>query len=59
MAERIKIVEVDRVDGYGVIVDFSDSTTARYTVEELINMRPLREQSQDAPLPSGWLQSKL
>jgi hypothetical protein len=47
MNDRIKIVDVGRVDGYGLIIDFSDNSTARYIVEELINLRPARRQIQD------------
>ena len=42
MAERLEFDEVFKVDGYGLIVHFSDGTIARYTVDELANMRPSR-----------------
>ena len=38
---RILTAEVD--DGEGIIVTFSDGTTAAYVVEELLELRPHRE----------------
>jgi hypothetical protein len=43
MSQRIEIVQVDREDGDFVIVSFSDGTCAKYTVAELLELRPLRE----------------
>ena len=42
MAERLEFDKVFKVDGYGLIVHFSDGTVAPYTVDELANMRPSR-----------------
>jgi hypothetical protein len=43
MSQRIEVVEVDREDGDYVIVSFSDGTCAKYTVDELLALRPHRE----------------
>ena len=43
MTKRLEFDEVFRVDGYGLLVAFNDGTHAKYTVEELANMRPNRE----------------
>ncbi len=42
MAEPLKMEAVFKVDGYGLIIHFNDGTEARYTVNELANMRPNR-----------------
>ena len=51
MENVLEIVGVDREDGDGVIVEFSDGTTARYTVEELIELRPVRTRSAEPTEP--------
>ena len=43
MMQRLEFAEVFKVDGYGLIVNFNDGTYAEYTVDELSNMRPVRE----------------
>lgn len=43
MAELIRILTVEREDEDGVIVTFSDGTTAGYVTEELLELRPFRE----------------
>jgi hypothetical protein len=43
MAERIYILSAEKDDVDGLIVTFSDGTTAGYVVEELLDMRPIRE----------------
>ena len=40
---RLRITEVFQVDGYGLILYFSDKTSAKYTVDELAKLRPSRE----------------
>ena len=40
---QILAVELDGDDG--VLVTFSDGTTAGYVVEELLNIRPVRERA--------------
>ena len=43
MLQRLSMDEVYRIDGYGLVITFSDGTYARYTVEEMSRMRPGRE----------------
>jgi hypothetical protein len=43
MAEQIHILNAVNDDGDGLIVSFSDGTTAGYVVEELLALRPYRE----------------
>ncbi len=38
---QIESVEIDGKDG--IMVEFSDGTTAGYVVEELLELRPVRE----------------
>jgi hypothetical protein len=47
MANRILIVGVDRDDGEGLLVSFSDGTHTRYSVDELLELRPVRESDED------------
>ena len=43
MDDMISLISV-RLDGVdGVIIDFSDGTTAAYVAEELLDLRPFRE----------------
>jgi hypothetical protein len=44
---RILTAEVD--EGDGVIMTFSDGTTAAYVVEELLELRPHREKTLKTP----------
>ena len=46
MAESIRITTVEKDDGDGLIVTFSDGTTAGYVAEELLKLRPHRELSE-------------
>jgi hypothetical protein len=43
MIEQIRILTLERDSHDGVIVTFSDGTTAGYVVEELLDLRPQRE----------------
>jgi hypothetical protein len=43
MENRIQITKVERDDGDGVVVQFSDGTIAGYVAEELLKLRPHRE----------------
>ncbi|MGB6690475.1 MAG: hypothetical protein WBE76_21785 [Terracidiphilus sp.] len=43
MAETIWILTVERDGDDGLIVTFSDGTTGAYVVEELLELRPIRE----------------
>ncbi len=47
MAERIYILNAERDDKDGLIVTFSDGTTAGYVAEELLELRPFREPVDD------------
>jgi hypothetical protein len=44
MASDIRILSVKQDDEDGVIVTFSDGTIGAYVVEELLELRPHREQ---------------
>jgi len=46
MAEPIQILTVKKDHGDGLIVDFTDGTTAGYVAEELLKLRPHREPAQ-------------
>ena len=43
MPEPILMLTVEKDDGDGLIVNFSDGTTAGYVAEELLKLRPHRE----------------
>jgi hypothetical protein len=43
---QILAAELDRLDG--LLVTFSDGTTAGYVVEELLELRPVRERSENS-----------
>jgi hypothetical protein len=43
MAKPIRILTVEREGEDGLIVTFSDGTTAGYVTEELLGLRPFRE----------------
>jgi hypothetical protein len=43
MAELIQILTVERDGEDGLLVTFSDGTTAGYVTEELLELRPFRE----------------
>jgi len=43
MANSIEILKVEQDGDDGVLVTFSDGTTAGYVVEELLELRPRRE----------------
>jgi hypothetical protein len=45
MPEPILMLTVERDDDDGLIVTFSDGTTAGYVAEELLELRPHRELS--------------
>ncbi len=44
---KIAITTLDRMDGDGVVVGFSDGTLVTYTVAELLELRPNREDAAD------------
>jgi hypothetical protein len=43
----LKILTVEKDDGDGMIVTFSDGTTAGYVAEELAELRPRREKADE------------
>jgi hypothetical protein len=45
MSDSIRILTVEPDGDDGLIVTFSDGTTAGYVVEELLDLRPCREQT--------------
>jgi len=49
MAENIKIVNVEQDSPDGLLVTFSDGTTGGYVVEELLELRPIREPAKNLP----------
>jgi hypothetical protein len=48
MREEIQILTVEKDDGDGLITTFSDGTTAGYVAEELLELRPNRELTEDS-----------
>ena len=46
MPEPIHILSVEKDGGDGMITKFSDGTTAGYVAEELLELRPKREQTE-------------
>ncbi len=46
MAEKMQILNVERDGEDGLIVTFSDGTTGAYVAEELLELRPIRDQVQ-------------
>ena len=44
MVAIIKVLSVEQDGDDGLIVTFSDGTTGAYVVEELLDLRPVREQ---------------
>jgi len=46
--DSIRIVTAEPDGDDGVIVTFSDGSTAGYVVEELLDLRPCREQTAEA-----------
>ena len=45
MPDSISILTAERDGDDGLIVTFSDGTTAAYVVEELLELRPIRERT--------------
>jgi hypothetical protein len=45
MAKAIQILTSERDGEDGLIVTFSDGTTGAYVVEELLELRPIRERT--------------
>ena len=53
MASDTRIINVEKDDPDGIIVTFSDGTVGAYVVEELLELRPYREQVQVESIPSA------
>lgn len=56
MIDETRILKVEMDDGEGLIVTFSDGTTAGYVAEELLYLRPYREtveESLNSDRPKG------
>jgi hypothetical protein len=53
MPDQTHILKVEKDSHDGLIVTFSDGTTAGYVVEELLMLRPLREAAKE-PVDSDW-----
>jgi hypothetical protein len=49
MAPEIHILDVEKDGEDGLIVTFSDGTTCGYVVEELLELRPIREAVKKTP----------
>ncbi len=49
MAEETRIDKVEKDGEDGLIVTFSDGTVGGYVVEELLEIRPIREPVKEAP----------
>jgi hypothetical protein len=45
---ELEVVSVERIDGTEIIVEFSDSTCATYTPQELADLRPDRKKINSA-----------
>jgi hypothetical protein len=48
MREQIQILTVEKDNGDGLITTFSDGTRAGYVAEELLELRPKRELTEDS-----------
>jgi hypothetical protein len=49
MVDAIQIIKVELDDDDGIIVTFSDGTSAGYVVEELLEIRPYRQPVNRSP----------
>ncbi len=61
MESEIRILDVEKDGDDGVIVTFSDGTVGGCVVEELLELRPIREKAKKpkAPTPGPGLPTKL
>jgi hypothetical protein len=60
MREPIRILTVEKDDGDGLITTFSDGTTAGYVAEELLELRPKRELTEDSQTKvQQWRKAKM
>jgi hypothetical protein len=51
MTHSVTILTVKRDDGDGLFVTFSDGTCAGYVAEELLSLRPAREETSEQVVP--------
>jgi len=51
--ELLKIVGVDHRNVHNLIVEYSDGTTAVYSVEQLRDLKPQQTASADSKLPGS------
>jgi hypothetical protein len=49
MANTTRLIKAELDGNDGLIVTFSDNTTAAYVVEEMLKLRPHREWLEDSP----------
>jgi hypothetical protein len=52
MSDHVRILSVEQDGGDGLIVTFSDGTIGGYVVEELLALRPLREEVPKTKVPN-------
>ena len=48
----IQITSVDHIDGTDIVVDFSNGTSARFSVEQLLALTPVRA-AHDSPVETN------
>ena len=54
MNQQLKIIRVEKDGEDGILVTFSDRTVTGYVVEELLALRPIREEVEESrPLKLG------
>jgi len=59
MAKPIHLLTVEQEGDDGLLVTFSDGTAAGYVIEELLEMRPVREHTRDpVPVSCGMTSKK-
>ena len=58
MNQEITILSVELDADDGLVVIFSDGTTAGYLVEELLALRPLRLHTRKSPTNVDWTRSE-
>ena len=53
MAKAMRILTTERDGDDGLFVTFSDGTTGAYVVEELLELRPIRERTKTKAVPKA------
>jgi len=51
--QPLRILTAERDGNDGLIVTFSDGTTGAYVIEELLELRPIRERTKTTPSKNG------